>query len=878
VCIGLARACLALGCVALALAAWWSWPRTARAAAGAPLRLVLVDASRSVRATRPDWPTWLARELARQEREAHARGEELACLAFARDAEVLLEPGRATNLSASQLARQMPQQGAAQSASELAAALDLGEHVRARRGSAGGTLALLGGASFTGADPAARFDAFARAGFAFEHRAPPAELAERALGELELPLRVRAGERVPVRVQIHASASADVTLRVRAHWDGGESEFRVRAPAPPGAPVDPDGLRSWWAAFELGPCGDPVRGAGRVVLDVCAEPPDAAEGACSADGRGAHARSTEFVCGAAPLVVVAGDEEVAGVVARALAAPGALHVERAASRELANRLALADALVTCDVAPTELPAAELAAFVRGGGGWCALAGERTAAAFETRVPGRANALELLPLVPPRTAAPPRDIVFLVDGSGSMAGETQLALARALGDVLALLGPRETAEFRWFAGALGPALCCAGTDGAEARAAFARALVAQHPPGGPTRLASALSEWLASRTASAPEALVFVFGDGHESDSAGALERARALSERARAARVRIACVAVGDDVDDEFLGALLAPDLALERADDLGSPVARARLAQLFARELGAARRAPDGDHAVRGADAARLDPGAASVLAAQRALRAEPWPHVASFLRASVADGADVLWQTQDGAPLLAVQRTGLGHTAASAFAPGTAARAWNEDAWTLCAPLAAWLASAHADESLTLRTQGGELVLTARARTLPARVRARVEPWTELDTRTGLDGAPARADRRGAEVTFELAPETASGAARAEWRARWPAELDGEFTAESGGDARRCAVTLALDPPRTLVATLPRAPEDRFPRTFWRAPGVAATDLRGAPAQGAAPGSDARALPALAAALVLLGLGGVFGLGDALRSRPRV
>lgn len=885
----------------LLLAAWWSWPRTARAADGPPLRIALVDVSRSVRATRPDWPAWLATELARQREQARARGEVFTCLSFARDAELVLAPG--AELTDTQLVARLPQLDAALGASELAAALDLAQRLVAQRESAGGTLALLGGASFTGPDPSARLAAFADAGFAFEHRAPPAGLAERALGELELPRRVRAGERVRVRVPVYANA--EVELHVRARWDGGESGFVVRAPAPPGAALDADGLRSWWSAFELGPCGDPVRGAGRVVLDVVARPPNAVEGACAADERaGANVRSAEFVCGAQPLVVVAGDDaERARALATVLAAPDTLRVETASARDLAARLELADALVTCDVAPAELPARELAAFVRGGGGWCALAGERTAAAFDARE--RAPALALLPLVPLREPRAPREIVFLVDGSGSMAGETQLALAPALGRVLALLGPQDTAEFRWFAGTLGPPRRWTGSGDAAAAESFARALVAEYPPGGPTRLLASFAEWLAARDTSAPDALVFVFGDGRESERAGAVARARELAQRARAARVRCACVAVGPDVDAELLGALLGEGRTLERARELETPAARARLARFLEHELARARRTAEGTHVVRAADGAQLDAESAAILAAQRALATEPWPPIASFLGARAAEHAAVLWETAEHAPLLAAHSVGLGRTAACAFAPGDTARAWDESgAWRVLAPLAAWLATAHTEAAhataLALRAEDGELVLTGRAGALPARVRARVEFWPDVEQASEFDALATRAASASADVEFELAAdsvraaeaESPSARAAAEWRAPWPVALDREL------GAGRVAVTLGQDavralgqdsppalgqapppalgqaPPRTLVTRAPRAPEDRLPRSFWRAP-----DDAGAPRvlPRGTPGPDPRGVPALAAALVLLGLGGVLGLSGALRSRPR-
>ncbi|MBK7877140.1 MAG: hypothetical protein IPJ77_15585 [Planctomycetes bacterium] len=442
-----ARVALVGGLAALVLALVWSWPRARAASDAPPLDLVLVDASASATELRPAWRAEVERELARVRAEAVAAGRELALVALDAGATLERAPDAASGFDARTALEGLPRGGRAAEGSALAAALDLAERVRAERGAPGGRAIVIGDASYTGPDPAPRLARLAALGFACERRAlSPPSAGRVALGELRLPRALHAGAALAARVTIHAPLGAFVRIAARARWAEGAVERELATEAPAGAPVDPDGFAAWSATIDFG-----VTGPGLVDIALAARAAStraevARPRAPAAPSAAESKRFARVFVGDAPSVLVAGSDAVAlDALATALAdarggAP--LAVERVvvgadARGAIAERLGVVDALVTLDLAPTALPELELAAFVRGGGGWLALLGPDARAAFA----GDRGAFELLPLVP-REGAPPRDVVFVVDGSGSMAGDAQTALLGAVTDVLGVLGAEE----------------------------------------------------------------------------------------------------------------------------------------------------------------------------------------------------------------------------------------------------------------------------------------------------------------------------------------------------------------------------------------------------------------------------------------------------
>lgn len=742
-------------------------------------------------------------------------------------------------------------------ASELARALELAAELARAAHAGGGRIVILGDGGFTGVDPPAALDELARAGFEIEaRRLPRATIDDLALDDLQAPRFVREGEACLVRAGLWLAAAddapRDARIDVRIESAAGARELSFDSPLPPGSARDSSGCAHWSAPLALGVL-EP--GWNRVELRARIVEHDRERGSERADAdSGNDSLSLSIACGERPLVLLAGragpalESLESELRASALVTPA-----RVEPRALRSPLASADVLVTAGLEAEELPLDDLAAWLRSGGGWLAFADERLASAFVADELAR-GAFALLPLVPPRRSPPPRELVFLLDASGSMSGPNQAALEGAILALIGRLDSAERLELRFFAADLGAPLVHAGggANAREERARLARELVAARPPGGPTHLLEALDSWRAARAPAASEALVFVFSDGRQSGAeassnarAAVLESARELSRALAASRARVCCIATGSPCDEELLSALQTPRAPLEHASELDSPAASERLGRFLARQLAATRRSGLGEHAVVPAAREPLTQAQRDWLDAQLAARALPWPACADPLVAELASGARALWRSDSGSPLLAVGDVGLGHSAACAFEPGgDSAPRWTDA--RLFVPLVQGLARAPRERGTWVELRDGRLRLHAAS--LPARVRARVAPAD----------APSSIGAR--ELWLEPGDEVADWAS--ERSAPWPEDL--------APSVRRVRVDLDLDPPLTRLVELERAPEDRFPRRSLDmgdlghagAPELASSAAR-PPAAG-----DRRAELAFALSLGLLCAAGLLGL----------
>ena len=82
-----------------------------------------------------------------------------------------------------------------------------------------------------------------------------------------------------------------------------------------------------------------------------------------------------------------------------------------------------DAVLTLDVGPAELPGHAMRAFIDSGGGWLATIGWHFLGSWSPAGQAAEGDLSsILPLDPGNEGGTERDVVLLVDGSGSMAGE------------------------------------------------------------------------------------------------------------------------------------------------------------------------------------------------------------------------------------------------------------------------------------------------------------------------------------------------------------------------------------------------------------------------------------------------------------------------
>jgi hypothetical protein len=603
--LGVARACALVGTAALvggaALALW----ARSRAAAGPARRVLLLDLSHSVRARWRDPGAVYARL-------AEARGPAQP-IAFGADV-VRCTPGELRGL-----ARTLDG-----SRSELDAALEV---ARAALGPEGErTIEILSDGGFTGADPRPRLSALEREGVGLQWLAlPERERAELVLGE------PRAGEarvgapvalELPLALEACAADPGPRSLSIEVEHAGASTRSARELAAPAGP-----GWVSWPLRLELGPL-EP--GETRVRFSLPGEPLSLRELVLVPEGSRARAAVLGPALGLAQ--VAGGPEWIAVDAAR-----------------LARELDGFDLLLSTDASFAELPRAALAAWLARGGAWIACAAPRN---FPQEWAAQ-DLAALLPLAPAGEGLPPRDVIFLLDGSGSMVGEPWNSARAALQPLADAAGAGERLFVRSFAGALGPAQPL----GPGAPAANA--------PGGPTALCDSLAAL--AREPSERERLVVLLSDGKDRGGPDAPARAAELARTLAGARITLAPIAVGADANVELLRALASPGQELLSCTTLASG-----LEALFRRQLGARQWARDlpGLAASRAADAALGSAFAGLVLD-------RPLARCAA-LRAR--EGAEVVLATPERKPALALRRVGLGWCAAAAFDPSqTAIDPWN-------------------------------------------------------------------------------------------------------------------------------------------------------------------------------------------------------
>lgn len=642
----------------LGLAAWAFLPRPIEGLrAGPRLRVALVDASASTAGSRA-WLPWVRCELRELAVQAAAAGDELAVVAFADGLATGFAPGDPARFLAELEGRGGapfdPRAGLLQGATRMAAALEGVEPWLLENARPPGELVLLGPASFTGRSPAPVLARLAAGGVALGTRQPPLP-AESDLGLLELVLPPRVERGAPL------VALARLVLR-RGAAPAGTARMALA--------LECDGaVREW--AFELALPG--TDGEFELPLD------------CGTAGPGASELRALVSLSGGPDLLPANDRARARTVATGTLTLGvAAHPEsRAAAEEWLTRdgrssepglqfvllepaelgawLTELDALVSFDLAPRELPAPLLEPFVRHGGGWLALAGWRFLADW---IPSAGGELpRLLPCEPAGSEAAPREVVLLVDGSGSMEGAPFESVRAAALELVSFALPADRVSLRFFTQALEPAhlLKEGSAGGAQTSAAArdaARELLLLRVPSGPTFLLRALRELGAA--AGADETLLFLLSDGWER-GADAEEAARRVAAELAAARVRLVVIAAGE-ANRALLAALAGG------ADEVRSGGSLGELRAVFRREVHASQLA-EGELELQ--RAARAPGSLADEVASAASLPSPPAP-LERHLRSRLRPGGEALWQDTAGEPVLALARAGLGRTAFFASLPG--------------------------------------------------------------------------------------------------------------------------------------------------------------------------------------------------------------
>lgn len=650
-----ARALFALAAAALALAAWFAWPTAFGPGRERGVRAVLVDVSASVVRSRPDWPAWRDAELSAQAQAAAQAGEELFVACFARGFERVFGPAPADewNSSASRASALSDER------SELAAALTALESALESRALV--QVTLLGDGAFDGPDPRPALERWRAAGARWEWRAPPPPArVDLALEELRAPRELERGAPLALAARIRSlgappteRARLVVELDDRAGRRSVQRWIEVERLAPGEVVLTLDlgplaeGLTRLEARIEA--AGDPfpendrrrasVRSAGALVVGVL-------------DDRGRAARWLESA------------RQLAGLDVRALDARDALEGF--------------DVFVSVDADPAQLDAARVREFVRRGGGWLACGGPRLAAAL-ARAPQPGELAELAPLE--AQAAPERDVVLLLDGSGSMGPDELDSVRRASEELAARAGADERIQAQWFTDRLLESFELAPGPALQARSTNAARWAATSAPRGPTDVVRALEE-LAERRRGARAALVFLITDGRDQrarwpDAALLEERVKALAERG----VRLAVIAAGEAADRAWLDEL-ARGTAHGRAWTEGE----AELADALAAEASREWIAREGGPVV---PAPSTSANLAALVAAWR--DAVQLPAAGTHWRARLRAGGELALTLEGGDPLLALRRHGTGWCAVWTSEPGAWSPGW-DDARAL-APLLRWL-----------------------------------------------------------------------------------------------------------------------------------------------------------------------------------------
>jgi hypothetical protein len=549
-----------------------------------------------------------------------------------------------------------PRQGLAVGATRLADALGVAEDLLVLPRREPGALCVLAPLTYTDDSPSGVLARLQHSGVALTTRAPPPwERGELALVSLDVPPRVEAG--APLIALAHlawhpgTTAEARAALDIEIECDGSTRTQRQAFALPPRA-----------ARFEVPlDCGPAGFGQSRLRARTSL--------ASGPDGIGENDQATAVALaeGARVLAVAVRPEQRA--TAQAWLAPAGdsalvgLQFVFVAPEDLAAELPRSDAVLSFDLPASALPGKALELFVQRGGGWFAVAGfgflsEWLAEELEGSV------ARLLPCTPAAGDAGERDVVLLVDGSGSMEGEPFESVRAAALELVASALPSDRVSLRFFTVRLEEEhlLKDRAASKAEDRVAAresARTLLGLRVPQGMTFLLRSLEEFRAA--CGERETLALLLSDGWERD---ALPDEQALAARLfeafQAAQTRLVAIAVGEP-NRALLGALAGGEERVRMGRNLEE------LRAIFQREL-------HGAQLVEGELQVRVtDPESGSL--ASEILgdsRDTVLPRLERFVKNRLRERAESLWTGAEGDPVLAIARAGLGRTALFGSRPG--------------------------------------------------------------------------------------------------------------------------------------------------------------------------------------------------------------
>ncbi len=702
---------------AFLLAAWLLVPRERGAGQeGGALRVCIVDASASARRTRPDWLAWTRRVLAEEAGIARASAASFAVISFAGGVAQSYPSGSPEGASAEEFLRRLagqdgppfdPRDGAgSDQRSRLAEALELAEGLTERSGPSRSAIVLVGAGRFDGRDPDPVLARLRSRGTDVELRPLPAPaLADLGVRSIVLPAVVEAGAPLVARVGLFLTPGKARPLAAALEFELEHAGERVRRVHALDLPGESDGFT---VTSELGPAG-----IGRTEVRVRARLEPAGDPIPENDSASASTRAS----GALVIAVLAEEERLEG--ARAWLAPSSplglpgiqfVFSTPEALPELADEV---DALVTYDLAPRALPQALLEHFVRRGGGWLATSGWSF---LEARIPGpEESALaEILPLEPALPQRGPRDVVLVVDGSGSMEGAPFETVRAACPELVSLASPLDEVSLRFFTAGLELPVVLKSAEVAESEQQhLLQQLLALRVPRGDTEILSSLEELARERARSAArskrEALVLLLTDGREREAPDDTGRARArtlLDELARV-RARLRVIAIGEDADLEFLSTLVPAGQEVLRPDGIQE------LEAVFRREISDDLWKEGRPLEARAVPAVTGPLG--SIVADVFAGEELELPPLSRMVRNRVRPFAEVAWTDGAGDPLLAIARVALGRVALFGSLPEAD---WAEG-WSAPGPqwgaLLRWLGRgpARREDRVHARLEGARVIL---------------------------------------------------------------------------------------------------------------------------------------------------------------------
>jgi hypothetical protein len=477
--------------------------------------------------------------------------------------------------------------------------------------------------------------------------------------------------------------------------------------------------------------------------------------------------------------------------------------------DVAATLPELDALFVFDQRLSELPAGLSTAFIRAGGGLFVAGGWR----FLGEWSGAAKASEIAQSLPmrPKTSEPgTREVLVLVDGSGSMAGAPFASVRTAVRELVRAAPERDAIELAFFTGALHKRqlLRQTGNDRVD-RERLATELLDARVPGGTTQILDSLEQLLVERKKSANEGLVLLLTDGREqSEVFNAVQRAEQLRTTLPSTQTRLVVFAVGEDVNLEFLSSLVGNQDDLFAGDDLND------LGALFGREVNRER--------VREAGAISLE-HAGGQLAQEVFPASVRVADVGRLIRADLSPEAIPVLISELGEPVLAAQRFGLGRTV---FMAGLPFADWAPD-WearlTDLTPILRWCARRPNNvEFPSVSLADREIIVRGLDTGLPLVIHGRIQSSQDADN------SSTGAAKNESPLLFCL-PTTGAGLADPSVRV---AQFDGARHSTDRGTLMLELTTATGAPIHRLVLPQRRAAEFEEPRNAAEFPAPTEND----------------------------------------------